>query len=52
MRIMMRERIQVSFGLLAILAAGMTLSAALPNTLPNDTNSEPNDTYSDESKYS
>ena len=36
----MRERIQVSFGLLAILAAGMTLSAALPNSLPADTDSD------------
>jgi hypothetical protein len=41
----MRENIQVSFGLLAILAAGMTISAALPNTLPNDA-------HSDESKHS
>jgi hypothetical protein len=36
----MRERIQVSFGLLAILAAGITLSAALPNTLPSDTDAD------------
>lgn len=42
----MRERIQVSFGLLAILAAGMTLSAAWPNSLP------PNDTDSEEGKHS
>src|SRR5205823_13667610 len=40
-RIRMRQRTQVGFSLLAILAAGMTLSAAWPTGLPgNDVNQD------------